>query len=181
VRREAATLGVTVVFALFLAATSKAGPHSATPLVEAAVAATYPDASGWAPFDDPSVKLAAQTPPDATIDCAKTGVITTCTVERRTMTFSFGGGGRPVSDIAADLRKKPGAKLLYDTPNAVIIHRSDPAIGEWCEYVTGSAAKLMSASVYAEGTDPQMFKAIAPQDQDCFDIVAFAATLVTTP
>ncbi len=54
-------------------------------------------------------------------------------------------------------------------------------LGEYCEYVTTSEPKLVSASAHVDGMDPAGFKAIAPKDQDCLDMVAFAATLKSTP
>jgi hypothetical protein len=98
--------------------------------------------------------------------------------------FSFSRGGRSVTEIARDLvTPKPGGTttVLYETADAVIVHRSDATIGEWCEYVTSSEPKLVSVAALASGADPAAFMTVAPKDQDCLDIVAFAKTLRATP
>jgi hypothetical protein len=193
-RRELATLGVTALFGLSLAATSK--PHgtssstssSATPVplpsdtsVANPATVALPDTTTWKPFVSPATKLTAKTPPGARVACTKTSTITVCTVARGMNVFAFSRGGRSAADIAREMRgKKPGT-ILFDSGDALVVHRSDPELGEYCEYVTTSEPKLVSVAVHVDGTDPAGFKAIAPKDQDCLDVVAFAATLRSTP
>jgi len=98
--------------------------------------------------------------------------------------FSFSGGGRGRDAVARDLKRpKPSGTttVIYESSDALIVHRTDPAIGEWCEYVTTSEPKLLSAAAHIDGTDTEAFKTIAPKDQDCLDVVAFAGTLKSTP
>ena len=163
-KRELATLGVTLVFALFLAGTSRrrvpvtttTTTTTITPTAGAPATVALPDTSSWKPYTSPAAKLQAKTPPGATVACTKTGHTTVCTVSRGMKIFAFGRGGRTVSEMASDIRKKnpETATVLYDTPDALIVHRSDPALGEYCELVTSSAPKLTSVFAHQDGIGP---------------------------
>lgn len=186
-KRELLTLGVTAVFALFLAGTSRVHHGGTSMPSEAAApvttAASLPDTSSWTTFTDATAKLTAKTPPGAVVECTARRTVTACAVTRRGRVFAFSKGGNTARRMADDLRKKvtPGSSILYDAGDTIVVHRSDPKLGEYCEMVASTAPGYTTISEYIPGMDPATFKTIAPQDQDCLDVVAFATTLETTP
>jgi hypothetical protein len=192
-KQELLTLLAVSIFALSLAGTSKAPPseEGGSPPTSSRAgsskgrgsSAKLPDTAAWKPYSFAPGKITAKTPPGAKVTCTKTGEIVVCVVLRGTKLLgSFGAGGSSFDEIAADIKKSPKVKILHEAPNELVVHRDDEKFGSFCEYVAQVPdSDLRSVFALASGVDATSFKAIALQDSDCLDAIAFARTLRQGP
>ncbi|MBI5536075.1 MAG: hypothetical protein HY898_25365 [Deltaproteobacteria bacterium] len=201
-RREAVTLAITLVFALSLAGTSKAPSPAPAPSSSASVAAplpppralapdapplpsgpaaTLPDSSRWKAYSYAPARLSARLPPGSSLQCTNKAEILVCVLMRgQKMLGAFSAGGRSLSEMASDLKRQTrgGGSVVHEDDKALVVHRTDPVLGGYCEYVAQSDARdLRSVVVMPEGIDPAVGKALALRDSDCLQVVAFSRTL----